>query len=194
MQLVLRQNMKCKYKATPHSHFFGHVELNWGFSGTKYIFKSQKTQEKSRFSPACWLTCGLVLWVFVNTLPCVPSVGLSLLPPTVNHHTGDVSVITSPSPEEQHAQAFEETGFSRAQAPFISQELLLTVRDAHWSWRPLRENAFEKKSKGPEQPVRFPTAWKSTFHWFGFFGSALMWFDASYFFFCFVFSSSVTRA
>lgn len=84
---------------------------------------------------------------------------VSPLPPTVKHHTGDISVITSPSPEEQHAQAFEEMGFSGAQAPFISQELLLTVRDAHWSWRPLRENAFEKKkkrAKAQKSPSAFP--------------------------------------
>lgn len=82
---------------------------------------------------------------------------VSPLPPTVNHHTGDISVITSPSPEEQHAQAFEEMGFSRAQAPFISQELLLTVRDAHWGWRPLGENAFEKRGvKGQKSPSAFP--------------------------------------
>lgn len=75
-------------------------------------------------------------------------------------------------------QAFEELGFSRAQAPFISQELLLTLRDVHWSWRPLKENAFEKKTKGPEKPAHFPTAQKSTFHWFGLFGWAMMRFDA----------------
>lgn len=45
-------------------------------------------------------------------------------------------------------QAFEELGFSRALAAFISQELLLTLGDVHWSWHPLKENAL-KNTGGP---------------------------------------------
>ena len=51
-------------------------------------------------------------------------------------------------------QAFEEFGFSRALPAFISQELALTLRDAHWSWRPLKENAL-KKTGGPRKRARF---------------------------------------
>ena len=54
-------------------------------------------------------------------------------------------------------QAFEELGFSRALAAFISQELALTLWDVHWSWRPLKENAL-KKTGGPRKPAQSPTA------------------------------------
>lgn len=71
-------------------------------------------------------------------------------------------------------QPFEMLGFSRALAAFISQELVLTVWDTYWSWRPLKENAL-KKTGGPRKQVQFPTAWESTFywcHWLIFFSSA----------------------
>lgn len=135
-------------------------EFNWSFQGTKNIFKWPKKKQKCRKNK---ILSNVPIYLWTSPLSfcqhsslCAYCGTLSPLPPTVNHHTGDISVITSPSPEEQHAQAFEEMGFSRAQAPVISQELLQTVWDAHWSWRPLKENAFEKRLKGQKSLPAFP--------------------------------------
>lgn len=79
-------------------------------------------------------------------------------------------------------QAFEELGFSRALAAFISQELLLTLGDVHWSWHPLKENAL-KKTGGPSSvPLRrrvdIPLMPLTHFLCFS---PDKMWFDASFF-------------
>lgn len=100
-------------------------------------------------------------------------------------------------------QGFEMLGFFRALAAFISQELVLTVWDTHWSWRLLKENSL-KKTGGPRKQVQFQTAWESTFYWchwliifssaktrrvwchFVLFSYSLAWLDGHCMFFCLV--------
>lgn len=52
-------------------------------------------------------------------------------------------------------QAFEMLGFFRALAAFISQELVLTVWDTHWSWRPLKRMLW-KRLEGQESQFSSP--------------------------------------
>lgn len=112
----------------------------------------------------------------VNSLPCLHSLLLSpnlhfllqvcvlsnscqtIFSPSARRHFWDYITFSRGTT----TQAFEELGFSRALAAFISQELLLTLGDVHWSWHPLKENALKKILEGQAQ---FPSTEELTFHW-----------------------------